>query len=840
MKPLHLAFQAFGPYAGRQEIDFAALGRAGLFLIRGETGAGKTFLLDAITYALYGRSSGGARGPLEAMRCQNAAADMPTEVLLECEAGGQRYRFLHRFCPRAGGTEQHIFHCGTDGEWNQLLENPSPEQVQEKAAALIGLDYEQFRQVAILPQGQFERLLSAPAAETESLLAALFHTGHWGEAAERLRQRVLDEGQALEALRQEKAALCKAAGCAREGELTLQKRRLSEQAGRLEAESTAVSQAAAQAGRALEEAAALDSAFARLESAERTASELEAQSAAQQKRRETLGLRALAEPYDRWRKAVRDARLSKENVQFSRLAEADCARSRKELEAEERQSQEQYALLRQRAERRPAIEAELKLFEQRKALAKEAEKSREELSWKQLERGRCERRYHTCLEESTRASALHLQILSRELAQNLQDGTPCPVCGSTHHPAPARPVEGGITREQLRQINERLRQADVALTRVSTACENLEEQVRAAAERLEKAGGYDADAHTALQNQGKAAAAAVNKLKTLEQRLSEFTWRRSELDLKERTVQASLRNGEQQLARMEAAEEAVRQELDRLDADGAARERLRTEKPSPELFAQLERELHAYDEQLFAVHETVRAERKRLEGKTRPDLDAQRIQLDRLQERARQLNSAAEVTREQLARVCETETQVLALSRTLEQRSDAHKRLEAFSRLVSGEKGVSLQRYVLGVMLSSVLAEANRLLERIHDGRYQLYRRVEADRAGLALEVLDRQSGSRRDAASLSGGEQFLVALALSIGLSALSQAGDPGAVFIDEGFGTLDERSLQDALAVLYAIRPSHGMIGVISHVGLLREAIKPGIEVVKTVSGSEIHMTV
>ena len=84
------------------------------------------------------------------------------------------------------------------------------------------------------------------------------------------------------------------------------------------------------------------------------------------------------------------------------------------------------------------------------------------------------------------------------------------------------------------------------------------------------------------------------------------------------------------------------------------------------------------------------------------------------------------------------------------------------------------------------------------------------------------------------------MALALSIGLSALSQAGDPGAVFIDEGFGTLDERSLQDALAVLYAIRPSHGMIGVISHVGLLREAIEPGIEVVKTVSGSEIHMTV
>ncbi len=90
MKPVNLVFQAFGPYLGRQSIDFEALGRAGLFLIRGETGAGKTVILDAITFALYGRSSGGARGELSAMRCQFAAEDTPTEILFEFDTNGRR------------------------------------------------------------------------------------------------------------------------------------------------------------------------------------------------------------------------------------------------------------------------------------------------------------------------------------------------------------------------------------------------------------------------------------------------------------------------------------------------------------------------------------------------------------------------------------------------------------------------------------------------------------------------------------------------------------------------------------------------------------------------------
>lgn len=845
MIPLRLVFQAFGPYARRQEIDFEALGRAGLFLIRGETGAGKTFLLDAMTYALYGRSSSGTRGALETMRCQYAAEELPTEVMLECESHGKRYRFWRCLVRRESVTdgwmvEQNIYFHNAEGEFEPFFTHPGTDQMQEKVIELIGLDYDQFRQVVILPQGQFERLLTASGEQTEALLAALFHAGQWGDAAERLRQRVLSEQREIESLRQEKDALCRAAGCAQDGELMRQRRRLQEQFGRLEAEKLAITQSAERAARELEEAAALDSAFSRLEAAEQTAGALEAQAEEQQRRRETLGLRALAEPYEQWNKAVQEARLAKENVQFSRLAESSCADERKKLELEERQAREQSALLRKRADRKPEIDAELKLFEQRRELFREAQKLRMEADRKWVERDRCEKRYQSCKEESERVSALHVQFLSCELAGALREGISCPVCGSVHHPSPAVPAEEEITREQLQRVKDRLRQADIALTRAVITCESLEEQLRMAEERLENVGGYDAEAHLAMQNQGKASAAAVQKLETLEKRLFEMSEQRRTLDLKEQTIKTSMENGEVQLARMEAVEETERKVLERLDPDGCARERLRREKPTPELFAQLERELHAYDEKLFAAHETIRIERKRLAGRARPNVEAQRKMHERLETRSRQLHGETEVTRDRLARICEAEKLVLEKKRVLEARETEYGRLEAFSKLISGEKGVSLQKYVLGVMLSSVLSRANALLDQMHGGRYQIYRRLEegTGRAGLALEVLDRQSGSRRSAATLSGGEKFLTALALSIGLSTMTRGEESGAIFIDEGFGTLDEQALQDALRALLEIGSLRGMVGVISHVGLLREAIEPGIEVIKTVDGSELQV--
>ena len=147
-------------------------------------------------------------------------------------------------------------------------------------------------------------------------------------------------------------------------------------------------------------------------------------------------------------------------------------------------------------------------------------------------------------------------------------------------------------------------------------------------------------------------------------------------------------------------------------------------------------------------------------------------------------------------------------------------------------------------MLSSVTVEANRLLKNVHGGRYQLFRTNTiagaSHKGGLELEVLDGQSNERRSVTTLSGGEKFLVALSLAIGLSAVVQAQGSGmkmeAMFIDEGFGSLDQNSVYDALEVLQSIRRANGIVGIISHVDLLREVITDKIEVKKGKQGSEL----
>lgn len=205
MKPLTLAFSAFGPFVERQEIDFTVFEGAGVFLIHGETGAGKTVILDAMTYALYGKSSGGVRGELAAMRCQFADESQPTEVLFDFELQNKRYRFTRGLKirnKRDGSLEylpqQDVFYYEEGVGYVPFFENPRIRDVEEKAQELLGLGYEQFIQVVILPQGKFERLLLAKSEEKEKILVSLFRAERWQKAADLLCQQVNERKRALE------------------------------------------------------------------------------------------------------------------------------------------------------------------------------------------------------------------------------------------------------------------------------------------------------------------------------------------------------------------------------------------------------------------------------------------------------------------------------------------------------------------------------------------------------------------------------------------------------------------------------------------------------------------
>jgi len=220
MKPLRLVMQAFGPFAGREEVDFTRLPEGVLFLIAGPTGAGKTSILDGLSYALYGDTSGGERSARE-MRSHHADAALETEVEFDFALGARRYRVRRvpeqeRAARRGGGlakvlAKAELSRLGDDGQtWIPLAHKTT--EVTTLVEELLGFKAEQFRQVVVLPQGQFRRLLAASSAEREKILETLFSTATY--------KRVQD------------ALKIEAAGLRERGEkAALQRRTLLDQAG---------------------------------------------------------------------------------------------------------------------------------------------------------------------------------------------------------------------------------------------------------------------------------------------------------------------------------------------------------------------------------------------------------------------------------------------------------------------------------------------------------------------------------------------------------------------------------------------------------------------------------
>ena len=191
MKPISVAFQCFGPYLERQEIDFTDLEKSGLFLITGETGSGKTTILDAICYALYGEASNRSRGELEAMRCKTADNAQPTYVEFIFETNGRRYKFVRSLrMARKNWNDEHNCMEYRDGVYVPIFENPKKTRVNEMARQLIGLSAEQFRQVIVLPQGKFETLLTSDSGSKEEILTSIFHADRWDVIEGYIKEKV--------------------------------------------------------------------------------------------------------------------------------------------------------------------------------------------------------------------------------------------------------------------------------------------------------------------------------------------------------------------------------------------------------------------------------------------------------------------------------------------------------------------------------------------------------------------------------------------------------------------------------------------------------------------------
>ncbi len=894
MKPISVRFQCFGPYMQEQFVDFTKLEKNGLFLICGETGAGKTTILDAMCYALYGRSSGGLRGELPVMRCKQAADTDETFVEYIFESGAERYRFYRGFKPKKRRKAVETPEKKLLSEYNatcecQILKDGTfvplpdakdkPSFLNEMANQLIGLTYEQFRQVIILPQGQFERLLVSGSEEKEKILVTLFHAQRWQKIAVRLYEQADAQSKQLDQERmliQDKLNGYGCQGLEQLREMTAEESvQVAELLQRLNAMTKEVQDFKQEWDKLLLE----NREFEQLDELKKRLNALLPKVSAADQEEVILNWADAAERItgDYHQYELAHQKLLREQKEVEKAQQAVLGAQRTAQEVQQRQAchendrqrhlrnTQDLVLLNNAEGVYQALGQKEQQGHQAKAALQDAkirsDKAEEKRCHARSQWEQAIRMQQQASETFEHVQMLYLSGIGSILAEKLTDGAPCPVCGSLSHPAPARPAEGHVTEDELKRCAQdrtaAIRQEDAARKGYMEA----DEDYKAAQSVLTQKQQDYAVAVTEYKQVKAQRIPGIDNLQQLltaaqglEKAIGDFERTETELQQRMQDAQGNLQASRMGLERSRKNLEAASEEFDehrcrweqaRTDAgfqndaqyqaacmDTAALQRRRTA-------------LIQFRTDLANAAREVAEKQAQLQDRQQPDVQGAKQRLEQAQKQQSDLNEVY-VLRNSRRKTMEKDAE------DLEKRTKAYGEKRAkcdeavvFAKRIRGDYGISLQRYVLGVMLTSITAAANQLLRTVYGGRYQLYRTNEssgsARKRGLELEVADHNG--RRSVTTLSGGEKFLLSLSLAIGLSTVVQAQGSGvrleAMFIDEGFGSLDRKSIDDALEILNGIRRSSGMVGIISHVERLAETIPAKIQISKTKDGSVCKIT-
>lgn len=882
MKPCTVEFQAFGPYAGHELVDFEKLAARGLFLICGKTGTGKTMILDAITFALYGKSSGHGRDDFEAMRCTNAAFDVTTYVRFTFENNGIYYRFERRLERKRKNLSASymVWQKDENGTWTALFENAKEKMLNEKAEEIIGLSYEQFRQVIVLPQGQFEKLLTSDSADKEKILTSIFGEEKWQAVAQLMFEEATERRQQLKSLQEQISNSLQEEACETLAELEAVIAQKKERLVTMEA--TYQEGACEKQIRALRDRLALVSRFQDLRRGKacvRAYEEKQHDRAEQEKRiqdarraekvKELLLELHRAEAAQAERKtAVRaaDQAAGQAKQQAEQIFLQVTAQQQKNDEIEEKKAQK-IQLTAKITDYESIAALEQNFQKQRKAAEsalQEAEQEKQVYESYAPKLVMLHETYETDMEEHRKLLAAYLAGITGELAASLVEGQPCPVCGSREHPQKAVRTEADTSKEHVEEkraeaeaVYQKLQQT---MQKQEQAKKKYEEKQRLAQElQLAKETAYTrlAEMQNNLIPEIGSLAELQKKLQQLTDEIGKDTEKLQSLTkmleqanntVAETAAKAELARQEEELTqkKQEAAMQAVAKGLSEHGfADIKEAEQLLMGEKELE---GMRRQIADYDAGKKAAEEQVMRLQEELGRQQEPDEEACKTELARLEKLQETYAKETAVLSETIRRLSEKADKLAQAGEGLEEKLLEAEQDLAFAKKLRGDAGTGLQRYVLGILFSSVIAAANRMLSMVHGGRYRLFRSDEkaqgSNKRGLELKVYDKNSEEHegRFVSTLSGGEKFLASLALSIGMSTIAQKSGIRieALFIDEGFGSLDEDSITDAMQILGSIQQANGLVGIISHVQLLQERIPTKLRVEETEKGSYIIQTI
>lgn len=881
MKPISVRFKCFGPYMDEQFVDFEELSSKGIFLICGETGSGKTTILDAICYALFGKSSGGLRQDIEVMRCKAAKATDRTLVEYVFESNGARYRF-HRELRfgRKNLIEEDGCEVLQDDVYVPIFQNPTATNVNKKAEEILGLSYDQFCQVVMLPQGKFERLLVSNSEEKEKILTSLFHADKWNDIVLGVKAKADEETKRLEKELSDIQSQLSVYGCTSVDGLREKLTTTEEEVSSLAKAVQEAERHKQQATKAYEDSIKDNELFTALEACRRKLAALRQQAEKYAHRQSALTLSeaadAIREIHTAYTAAKEAADTATEDLKSAISALFTAEKSDKAAKEEKERHEagrvsynadketltrlkDARALYDSIGEKKKEAEAAAK-EEQKKGSAAEAAKRAYDTARAQWEKAR--KANDDAVSAYQELSRKYTANIAGNLASKLEDGVPCPVCGSTHHPAPAKLTEGAsVSEDDVETANQAINTTSAALSTAKSTMDGKHAESVRADEALSAAKGTAAAANSAYEVSLTNIIEGINDSKALEAEIEKAESRITAFELAEQTVVKGISDAASALSA------AQQHKNDALSKEASAKKKLEAESQrwaaalgekgfsddasysaalQEKKFLVSERYAVAtYYADLKTAQDAFDEQKKKTEGLIAPEMKALQDAKKQAEDAWKEINNTFTTTSQTARNMKKLYT---ALSSRWE-RYQAEKTIADsntdFAKKLNSSTGLSLQRYVLGIMLTSITVAANQLLKTVRSGRYQLYRSYEssgsARKAGLEFDVLDTRNGEKRSVTTLSGGEKFLLALSLAIGLSTVVQAQSGGtkldAMFIDEGFGSLDSECIDDAMSILQGIQKSHGLVGIISHVEKLSEIIPTRLEVVTSASGNHIN---
>lgn len=929
MKPLKLTMSAFGSYAGKNVIDFTGQ-QQGIFLITGDTGAGKTTIFDAITYALYNQTSGGERNG-NMMRSQYAQPETETYVELEFLYRGQTYRVrrnpdykITKTLKNGKIREQKVPHSVEltlpDGTVFPEKKNATDAKIIE----ILGLTADQFSQIVMIAQGDFLKLLYTKSDERKMIFSKLFRTDIYWKIQENLRRKSMEMDERIQendrAFEQEKSRIIP---LPESEELPLDElvERLRERLKDALKEQNLRRANVEELNKKITKYEEINKLFVSLEKIRQTGRELEARQAESKERRQQI---------ENARKADKVLVAEQQNLRQQQAVEQSAQAIAKmgETLADDQEMFETLKTQQQEAEaeqKREAADIQKKMLaleqsfpsyealqnarseeQQAKKVWEDLGKTSEE-SFHKKEAGIAalkeqQKRQEQIVEQtkknweqtslSASESAKHYEHIYEAflkeqagiLAENLSAGCPCPVCGSTVHPDPAKLSDHAVTELEVEQAKKTRAAAEEKRDLAYAAFEAEKTEKQKLAQAVEKEEADFVLAQTIAKQQRKEAEQNYVSL----QKIAE--------QIREKLVYPSLAEAKKQYAAMQKALAAAEQEIERkrqkvselaeamntLKGQKLAEEEnqktakklaVKTEKEYAKLLeksgfvseetyhlailpersrSKLEREEKEYESQCLRQQSEQKLLEKQVSGKTYTDtaelneqLKAEKQALKETEKTYMELHTAYENDRSVLqncavylekGKKLESEDQVIkSLSKTANGR-------------LSGSAKIDFETYIQRQYFKQIIHEANKRLLTMSNHQFILKLKEEANTGrktneGLDLSVYSLVTDSERDVKTLSGGESFLAALAMALGLSDIVErsagAIHPDMMFIDEGFGSLDAQSRQQAIEVLAELAGDSRMVGIISHVTELKEQIDRKLVVSRTDKGSRAVWT-